>query len=400
VRSLPWRRALCLAVVVFGLVPATPAVAGNFLATGHDGDFHCSQQTLQCHYVSTAVNFVRSGAPTPSKPVLVLDTAANEVGIALDDAFGVGVVPRTRVAPTDPAFATLPLTTANYSAIIVASDSSCGGCDLNATGGTPDSDAINARSADIKAFLNEGGGLLYLAGAENGNGPGDPYYASVPLGVQGTAVSPPFTLTPAGQALGFQDSTNGIGTNDDINCCPTHNSFAEPAAPLQVAERDATNTPETIFASNVVVGGGGFGKAGKVSARGTFTDTTGGTVQMSAANNCAPALSTRAFIAKWAAGTKSFTKTSVTSSTCTLETSLPSSPAGFNQQVGVAAGTLQDGSSATISWTFKDGGAGGIAADKIQFVIKNAAGATIETVNEQSGGSLSGTPGGVWTFAP
>jgi hypothetical protein len=81
----------------------------------------------------------------------------------------------------------------------------------------------------------------------------------VPIGIGGKQVASPFRLTPEGQALGFQDSVNGIGTNDDINCCPTHNSFQEPPAggALKVAERDSSvpPAPETLFADGTISGG-------------------------------------------------------------------------------------------------------------------------------------------------
>jgi hypothetical protein len=80
--------------------------------------------------------------------------------------------------------------------------------------------------------------------------------------------------------------------------------------------------------------------------------------------------------------------------------SLPPSPAGFNKQVGTAAGTLNGGGTGTISWTFKDGGPGGIAADKVSFTIRNSSNVVVKQVNEQSAAALSGAPGGVWTFAP
>ena len=81
----------------------------------------------------------------------------------------------------------------------------------------------------------------------------------MPIGIGGKQVASPFRLTPEGQALGFQDSVNGIGTNDDINCCPTHNSFQEPPAgsALKVAERDSSvpPAPETLFADGTISGG-------------------------------------------------------------------------------------------------------------------------------------------------
>jgi hypothetical protein len=164
---------------------------------------------------------------------------------------------------------------------------------------------------------------------------------------------------------------------------------------LKLAIADAT---DFAYDSAVFLQAGSLTSGGKISARGTVNAVGGGSVQFSAANNCTESLSTRGFQVRWTGG--GFTKTSVTTSACTNDTSLPASTAGFNKQVGTAAGTLLAGGTGTISWTFKDGGPGGIAADKVLFTVRNSAGAIVKQVNEQSATALSGAPGGVWTFAP
>jgi hypothetical protein len=244
------------------------------LVTGHDADLHCSGNS-QCHYVQTAVSYVRAGAPDPAKPVLVLDRLDLDFVVALDAAFGAGVVPRVVMDPRSPQFAAAPLTTSRYSAILIASDVNCGGCDLNESDSTPDSDAISARKADIAAFFNAGGGVYANSGATHGDGDPstgtDNYYSFLPLPVGGKTVAPPFCLTPVGASLGLEDpsgcpdTTKLRGTNEDINCCATHNSFTEPRAgsALQVAERDlgadgivsADDAPETIIADGRASGG-------------------------------------------------------------------------------------------------------------------------------------------------
>ena len=239
-------------------LPVSPAYAGRLLVTGHDADLHCSAGQPQCHFVKVAVDYVRNGAPNPNKPVLVLDRGSNKMASALDGAFGPGVVPRTVVDPRS-GFAGVPLTTSNYSAILVASDTTCGGCDLNDPTGTPDSDAINARAADIAAFFNSGGGIYVNSGALHGDGDPatgpDTYYSFLPIPVGGTAVASPFTLTAAGRSLGFTDGTGG--TSNDINCCATHNSFTLPPAgsALEVAETDSKGFAETLFAEGTISGG-------------------------------------------------------------------------------------------------------------------------------------------------
>jgi hypothetical protein len=281
---MPRRQRTRLALVVFAtavlaaLAFAGPASAGRLVITGHDADLHCAGGEPQCHFVSTAVNYVRGGAPDPNKPVLVLDRLNLQMVGALDAAFGSGVVPRQVVDPRSQ-FAGVPLSTDNYSAILIASDVTCGGCDLNEFGSTPDSDAINARRADIAAFFNAGGGVYANAGASHGDGDAangaDTYYSFLPIPVGGAPVSGPFCLTPLGASIGFEDSPTSLtgcpdrsrrrGTNDDINCCQTHNSFITPpeGSALRVAEIDVgadgvvgpDDVPQTLVAEGSARGG-------------------------------------------------------------------------------------------------------------------------------------------------
>jgi hypothetical protein len=196
---------------------------------------------------------VRGGAPVPARPLLLLDcSGGRNVSVALANA-GVGSAANQVVCPSAnlAGFNGLRLTTATFSAIVVGSS-------IDALSLT-DTAAINARRADIASFFNQGGGILAFAGDSNGDDPADLYYQFIPIGVGGKQVASPFRLTPQGQALGFQDSVNGIGTSNDINCCPTHNSFIEPPAgsALQVAERDSSvpPAPETLFADGTISGG-------------------------------------------------------------------------------------------------------------------------------------------------
>lgn len=252
------RVALSLATGLGLLVFALGAQAGNLWLTGHDAELHCNGTGgSQCNYFGIAANFVRQGAPTRTLPVLVLDSGsqvANSLNStearARNTVEGAGAaIPFTVVDPSSPAFATTPINVANWSAIIVASDSSCGGCDNDAA----DIAAINARTAEIQAFFTAGGGLLYFAGAANRA----TYYASVPIPATGVAVSAPFTVQAPGAALGL--------TSADVNCCATHNSFSlpPPGSALVVAETDSAGLAETLIAtgasicSGAICGGGG-----------------------------------------------------------------------------------------------------------------------------------------------
>lgn len=222
------------------------APAGALWATGHDADLHCYAGDPACHYLQVAVNFVTRGS---TLPILALDHG-NEIAAAISDAFG-SSAPTVNTVDPRTSFASLPLVSSSgtplYSAIIVASDTTCGGCDNNDDlGVTPDSDAINARAADIKTFFNAGGGILALAGAQNIS----VYYNFLPLTVSPTTVSPSdgspggFTLTSLGQSLGL--------TSSDVNCCETHNSFQLPtsSSSLQVAETDSAGNAETLISGS------------------------------------------------------------------------------------------------------------------------------------------------------
>jgi len=240
---------------------ASPDIFGsNLWITGHDADYHCtlansadpvSWVSNQCHYLQVAINFATRG-PYRGKTALVLDHGS-EMATAINNAFGIcsGTVcaaPKTKTDDPRTQFASEPLLDSSghplFSAIIVASDITCGGCDNNDDYLiTPDSDAINARASDIKAFYNAGGGILALAGAENIG----VFYNFLPIPATGTTVASPFKLTPVGKLLGL---LGGSGSSTDINCCPTHNSFQLPdlfLSPYQIAESDSAGLPETMI---------------------------------------------------------------------------------------------------------------------------------------------------------
>ena len=260
------RGLLVAALAVFVAIPATEASAGRLLVTGHDWDFHCaSSPPSQCHYTKVGVKYVRAGS---NKPVLVLDQPDFDVGNALDSAFSPSF-PREVVTPSSDRWKTMKLTPRKWSAILVASDTACGGCDLNQIG-VEDSEAINKRKRAIARYFNKGGGIMVGAGDEHGDGndPDDIYYDFVPIPVGGVAVTQPFTLTPLGERIGFRDNAAAPG-GSDINCCPTHNSFRKPrrGGALKVAEKDSEGFAETLVAKGQIVGGQIVGDGGPLKLR-------------------------------------------------------------------------------------------------------------------------------------
>lgn len=229
--------------------PAATVVraSGRLWVTGHDADYHCSTGDVNaCHYFQAAVKFVMGNS---TLPLLALDHGG-EVAMALAAAFPTHTPKLATIDPRTIATVSVPLISSKgvplYSAIIVASDVTCGGCDNNdSPGATPDSAAINSHRADIAAFFKAGGGILALAGARNSA----VYYGFLPVSVSPTAVTPAdgspggFTLTAFGQAFGL--------TNADVNCCITHNSFlfSASSSALQEAETDSAGNAETLVSS-------------------------------------------------------------------------------------------------------------------------------------------------------
>jgi hypothetical protein len=290
------RLLLCsaLALVALAAVFAASAQAGSReLVNGFDNDYHCTSSADAadgvCKWFNAAIPWIRGGAPDPAKPVLVLDrdgttdpdcaSACNNAdsahSIELDTALSVAFpgIAKQLVDPRSPEFAALPLDVAHYSAMVVASNVNCGGCDLNNLVSQPDSEALKARAADILNFFRNGGGVMAMSGGETSGGiPAavgrnamtrggsgtvaqcTNYYAFLPYPVTCSIYDGDVLTTPAG---------NGIGLTDDLYGF-SHNSFEQPPAgsPLQVgavlntevidaASRGTTvippNTPQTLF---------------------------------------------------------------------------------------------------------------------------------------------------------
>src|SRR3712207_2030735 len=110
-RRLSLQLGLAILAALF-ILPTSSAFAGRLVVTGHDADLHCVSNA-QCGFVNVAVTHVRGGAPDPNKPVLVLDRDDLDMSVALDNAFGAGVIPRVVMDPRSAEFASAPLTTDN-----------------------------------------------------------------------------------------------------------------------------------------------------------------------------------------------------------------------------------------------------------------------------------------------
>ena len=234
---------------------AVPARAGTITLTGHDDDYHCAAgDPNACAQLAAIVANAKNGS---TLPVLTFD-AGSEL---TSDLTSLGIA-FTNINPDTAGAVTASLfNNSTYSEFIVASDSSCGGCDNSAAGEL----AIASQSAAIDTFLNAGGGIVGLAGANSVG-----YYSFVPQTATsvGGAPSDGYSQTAAGAALGIPA----------VNGDPTHNLFYNPgtngeSAFYQIDELNLTTGNGTIpppaavtlscvdctVSGGVITGGGGGG---------------------------------------------------------------------------------------------------------------------------------------------
>ncbi len=224
---------LAMAAAGIGLGVAATADAGRVVLTGHDNDFHRSGDAVAA--TTAELTYVRAGS---SLPVLVIDDGS-EARLLVEGIIGAAnVVTKTVGAVTGADF-----DPSVYSAFLVASVATCGGCDNPVGTGT----TLAAFSTEINAFFNAGRGIIGETAASDAAG-----YAYVP----DSAGNP----TPIFASSGFV-STGAfpVAGFTAVNGDQTHNQFSEPgtggvSAVYQVAERFGSGGPPiTIFAEGTIV---------------------------------------------------------------------------------------------------------------------------------------------------
>jgi hypothetical protein len=191
------------ASLVLLLIPRLAAAQGNIAITGHDDDFH--QSANAAAQTRAMITFAKAHAPNPALPVLTFDHGAELTGFLTS----LGIV-FTNVDPDVGVPSAALFNTATFSAMAVASDSSCGGCDNTTTSIAN----LTARSAAIQAFLNAGGGIVAFSGAANAA----TYYGFLPSSASGSG-SPPssgFTQTAFGASISIP-AVNGDATHNFFN---------------------------------------------------------------------------------------------------------------------------------------------------------------------------------------
>jgi hypothetical protein len=184
-----FKQALTVSTLIAGMgffAGQAAYAGGNVVLTGHDDDFHQSAEA-QAQALGM-LNFARQGS---ALPVLTFDHGSELTSLLT--SIGVSFV------NVDPNLGVPNASLFNnslYSAIVVASDTSCGGCDNNATS----SANLAGASAAIATFFNNGGGIVAFAGASNTS-----YYNFLPASATNpgivTCISC-FTQTAAGGTAG------------------------------------------------------------------------------------------------------------------------------------------------------------------------------------------------------
>jgi hypothetical protein len=216
---------------------ASPASAGDIVLTGHDNDYHCAAGNLgdACVALGVETNWVRDGS---TLPVLSIDA-----GSELTYSLSTEGIPYVNVAPS--AVTAGMFNHSVYSAFVVASVTSCGGCDNPIGTGAH----LATFETSIASFFDAGGGILGLAGATDPSA-----YAYVPESGGTTTpiyISSGFVATPTG--------TKGIPGFFAVNGDQTHNTFANYASFYKEAEffngtvGTVTDPTVTIFGSGSIV---------------------------------------------------------------------------------------------------------------------------------------------------
>jgi hypothetical protein len=219
------------ATVIGAVLVGAPsaALAGAIFLTGHDPDFHASlggNTTGARDINTTAIGFVmdsgfNSFVATAPKFLFVESTiqppGGHTVGMngIIDSGYVQGVNFDAADASTLNAALNQLGVAGGYSAIVIASD--FGGILTQA-----ELNILNARSADIIAFLNAGGGLYAMAESNNGAHltPGGGQFGYLPFIVTSTS----FDQSEVGNTVTAFGASLGL-TNNDVNGNASHNIF-------------------------------------------------------------------------------------------------------------------------------------------------------------------------------
>ncbi|MCU1273421.1 MAG: putative Ig protein, partial [Bryobacterales bacterium] len=239
-----------LAVVLFlaGAVANADPIVGSIFMTGHDPDFHAfvgGNTAGAAHLNNAAINFItdptfNTFAAGGIHKFLYVTSNISPPGGHIDGTLGIvasGYVQGTDFDKADAStlVSALGQLGTTYDALVVASD--FGGILTQA-----ELDILNAHSADIISFLNQGGGVYAIAESNSQaqltpNGGHFGFLPFIVSSAQKNQSEVGNTLTSFGAGLGL--------TVNDINGNASHNIFTGPAG-LNVVDFDSSGQILTL----------------------------------------------------------------------------------------------------------------------------------------------------------
>ena len=249
-------------VWVLTLAVAPPTWGGSIFLTRHDPDFHAlccgGNNSLRAQHLNqAALRFIldpafNSFTAAGIGEFLFVEAAMSPPGGHVDGANGLvasGYLPGVdfETHGASDLNAQLNLLGTKYSAIVIGSD--YGGILAQA-----ELNILNARSKDIIAFLNSGGGIFALAESNLGAGltPQGGHFGYLPFAISSTAFNQGEggdTLTAFGLSLGLK--------NADINGNVLHNIFTSTGG-LTVVDIDSAGEILTVAGRGAVDPGTGL----------------------------------------------------------------------------------------------------------------------------------------------
>ncbi|MFI5379098.1 MAG: hypothetical protein ACHRHE_07375 [Tepidisphaerales bacterium] len=251
------RSGLVVLAVACPLAASWPARAGSIFLTGHDPDFHAfvGGNTAGAIDINrTAIGYVTNPTYNPynvaGAKFLFVESSISPPGGHIDGENG--LIASGYVAGTDYVRvnasglnAALNQLGTTYDAIVVASD--FGGILTQA-----ELNILDARSADIINFLNNGGGLYAMAESDSGAGltPSGGFFGFLPFVVTSAQLNQSEvgnTVTPFGISLGL--------ANTDVNGNASHNIFTS-ASGMNVVDNDSAGHILSLAVRSQITSGG------------------------------------------------------------------------------------------------------------------------------------------------
>lgn len=255
---LPFRAVLPILIMASVGMTANADIAGSIFLTGHDPDFHAfagGNTSGAAAINTTAINFVTDPAFNTfsnagiQKFLYVTSNIAPPAGHVdgtnglLTSGYVLGVdFDRANAATLVTALGQLGTT---YDALVVASDH--GGILTQA-----ELNILNAHSADIISFLNQGGGLYAMAESDSGAGltPTGGFFGYLPFVISSAQKNQDETgdtVTPFGASIGL--------SNTDINGNASHNIFTATSG-LNIVDLDSSGAILSLAGRGKVTNGG------------------------------------------------------------------------------------------------------------------------------------------------